>query len=79
MPPDDDAGFELIVPEDFLPARPLPADASRMGFDRNTEGGAIIALAASLDPAKPLHRLVAWVMLLVFIAPTLLTLVAEVA
>lgn len=63
---------ELIVPEDFLGHHGIPADARRLGFDRNTEEGAMIALAASLDPAKLSHRVVAWVLLLAFALPLLL-------
>ncbi|HEX6515171.1 MAG TPA: hypothetical protein VF049_06335 [Nocardioidaceae bacterium] len=68
---------DLIRPEDLLPQRPLPADARRMGFDRNTEEGALIALAASLDPAKPSHRLFAWIMLLAIAAPFVLGLLVD--
>jgi hypothetical protein len=64
---------ELITPEDFLAHHPLPPDARRMGFDRNTEEGALIALAASLNPAKLSHRIVAWLMLLAVTVPLLLS------
>ena len=62
---------DLVQPEDFLPQRPMPHDARRLGLDRNTEQGALIALAASLDPAKPLHRAVAWILLVAFALPVL--------
>jgi len=68
--PDDD--LELIRPEDFLVQQSLPADARRMGLDRNTEEGAMLAMAASLDPAKASHRLVAWVLIVAFVGPLLL-------
>jgi hypothetical protein len=60
--PDD--GYELITPEDFLPGSPFPPDARRMGIDRWSDDAAMIAVAASLDPAKPWHRVIAWVLLL---------------
>jgi hypothetical protein len=61
---------EQITPEDFLPANPFPPDAQRMGIDRWTgDGGCLIAVAASLNPAKMSHRIVAWVMLLVVTVP----------
>jgi hypothetical protein len=69
--------FELIEPEDFLAEssrHPFPLDARRMGVDRWSEQGAMIALAANLDPAKVSHRIVAWVMLLTVTGPVLLTL-----
>jgi len=70
--PWDEDPVELITPEDFLGPNGIPFDARRMGFDRNTEEGAMIALAGSLDPRKPTHRVVAWVLLLAFAVPLLL-------
>ena len=49
----------------------IPADARRMGFDRNTEQGALLALTGSLDPAKPRHKVIAWVMLVAIVSPGL--------
>ncbi|HET7388788.1 MAG TPA: hypothetical protein VFJ19_19210 [Nocardioidaceae bacterium] len=63
---------ELIEPEDFIPPNPFPLDAQRMGFDRYTgDGGAMLALAANLDPAKRSHKIVAWLMLVTVSAPIL--------
>ena len=62
---------ELITPEDFLPHHPFPADARRLGFDQYS--GAMIALAAGLDRRNPVHRVVAVAMLVVFVAPVLMT------
>jgi hypothetical protein len=72
----DDAGesVELIAPEDFLPANPFPLDAQRMGIDRWSDNAGMIAVAASLDPAKRWHRMVAWVMLVGVTLPLLLNL-----
>jgi hypothetical protein len=70
-------GFELIRPEDFLRPDPVPSDARRMGLDRNTEEGAMLTFASSLNPAKGSHRLVAWVLLLVMLIPVLLGVVSE--
>jgi hypothetical protein len=60
----EDAGVELVEPEDFLPGNPFPADAQRMGIDRWSDDAGMIAIASSLDPAKLSHKIVAWVMLL---------------
>ncbi|HSE70047.1 MAG TPA: hypothetical protein VLA97_04750 [Nocardioidaceae bacterium] len=49
----------------------IPADARRLGLDRNTEEGAMIAMAGSLEPTKPAHRVVAWVLLAAFVLPLL--------
>lgn len=73
--PFDEEPVELIAPEDFLGPCGIPADARRMGLDRNTEEGALIALAGSLDPGKLSHKIVAWVLLLAFAIPLLLGLV----
>ena len=60
----DEHGFELIEPEDFLPANPFPPDAQRMGVDRWSDDAGMIAIASSLDSRKRSHKVVAWVMLL---------------
>ena len=70
--PWDDEPMELIAPEDFLGPNGIPLDARRMGFDRNTEEGALIALAGSLNPAKLSHRIVAWLLLAAFAVPLML-------
>jgi hypothetical protein len=57
--------------------QPIPDDARRMGLDRNTEEGALISMAGSLNPAKPAHRLVAWILLAAFCIPILITLLNE--
>ena len=75
---EDDFNGELITPEDFLAANPMPVDARRMGLDRNTQEGAMIAMASSLDPAKVSHRVIAWVLILVFAGPIVLGLVMEI-
>jgi hypothetical protein len=73
----EDGEPELITPEDFLARNPMPHDARRMGFDRYSDEGAMIALAASLNPAKASHRVVAWLMLVAIGLPFLLTLAHE--
>lgn len=50
----------------------LPDDARQLGLDRNTEEGALIAMAGGLRPVRPAHRLVAWVLLGAFVLPLLL-------
>lgn len=72
LDPFGEGPVELIRPEDFLGPNGIPLDAKRMGFDRNTEEGALIALAGSLNPAKRSHRIVAWVLLVTFAAPLML-------
>lgn len=75
--PSEGSGPELITPEQFLPPNPFPWDAQRMGIDRFTgDNGALIAFAASLDRTKPLHRLMAWLMLIVVGGPVLITVIS---
>jgi len=62
------------TPEHLYFSRHLPLDAELMGLDRNTEEGAMIAMAGSLQPARPFHRLIAWVVVLALTLPLLLTL-----
>jgi hypothetical protein len=49
-------------------------DARRIGLDRNTEEGALIAFSSALRPSNPVHRVVAWVLLAAFGFPALLAL-----
>jgi len=57
----------------------IPADARRMGFDRNTEQGALLALTGSLDPAKPHHKVIAWLMLVAILSPAVFGLLSMLA
>jgi hypothetical protein len=78
--PDPGPGdVELIRPEDFLPANPFPLDAQRMGIDRWSDDAGMIAIAASLNPAKLSHKIFAWLMLLAVLVPLVLNLWAELA
>ena len=52
-----------------------PPDARRVGLDRNTEEGALVAFAGALDGRRPWHRLIAWVLLMSFGLPAVLLLV----
>ncbi|HEU5038507.1 MAG TPA: hypothetical protein VFT70_15985 [Nocardioides sp.] len=76
--PDWEPGdMELIRPEDFLPANPFPLDAQRMGIDRWSDDAGMIAIAASLNPAKLSHKIFAWLMLLAVLVPFVLNLWSE--
>lgn len=58
--PDED------VPSYDLTGRGFPdADTARIGLDRNTAEGAQLHFLSRLDGSKPLHRLLAWAILLV--------------
>jgi hypothetical protein len=55
----------------------MPDDARALGLDRNTEEGAWVQLASSLDGRNPLHRATAWLLLFVIVGfPLLLRLLS---
>ncbi|HEU4947408.1 MAG TPA: hypothetical protein VFT31_09660 [Kribbella sp.] len=64
-----------IPPEAVADERPdtRPDEARRMGLSRHTEEGALVEFASSLNSAKPRHKLMAWLMLVVFAAPVAYT------
>lgn len=52
----------------------VPEDAQKMGLDRHTVEGSLVAMAGSLSSARTTHKLVAWALLAVFAVPPVLTL-----
>ena len=70
----DDGPYELLMPEDFLPANRMPLADRRLGIDRWTGDAGLITFAASLDPTKRAHRVTAWVLLSAMLLPVVLTL-----
>ncbi len=52
----------------------MPDEHRRLGLDARTEEGALVEFASSLDARRPMHRMVAWVLLAAFAVPTLLSL-----
>lgn len=69
--PSGDPGHSLAN-DVWTPPR-LPAEHERMGLSRNTVEGAWLEFANSLNPARPGHRVVAWVALLAIGLPLLLS------
>lgn len=53
------------------------SDARRLGLDRNTEEGALLAFSSSLRADRPAHRVVAWVLLAAFALPVLFALLHD--
>ncbi|GAA2156133.1 hypothetical protein GCM10009844_44110 [Nocardioides koreensis] len=49
----------------------LPEDARRVGLSHHVPDGALLDFAGALDSRKRLHRVTAWVMLVVFGMPVL--------
>jgi len=50
----------------------MPQDARAMGLTHHVPDGALLDFAGALDSGKRLHRVTAWVMLVVFGMPVLL-------
>jgi len=71
---EDDDAFVRHLDSLGVPHPYGSADARRIGLDRNTEEGALIAFSSSLRAANPRHRAVAWVLLAAFGLPALFTL-----
>jgi len=71
---EDDAAFVRHLDSLGVPHQIPSSDARRIGLDRNTEEGAMVAFSASLRPTDPTHRLVAWVLLAAFGLPAVLAL-----
>ncbi len=63
--PDDDS------PPSWFPGQHLPDDARRMGLNHTVPDGALLDFAGNLDATKPLHRVTAWALLVVFGLPVL--------
>ncbi|MCX6399736.1 MAG: hypothetical protein NTX33_07395 [Propionibacteriales bacterium] len=60
-------------PQPWSPAGHIPADARRMGLNANVPDGAMLEFAGALDSTKLSHRVVAWVLLVAFLTPALMT------
>lgn len=75
MPPvDDETDFDWEygdenTPPSWFPGGHLPEHARRMGLTHHTQEGALLDFAGKLDSAKPLHKVTAWLLLVVFGLP----------
>jgi hypothetical protein len=66
--PDDDA------PPFWFPGGHLPEDARKLGLTHHVPDGALLDFAGNLDGAKLLHRITAWVLLVIFGMPVVFAL-----
>jgi hypothetical protein len=57
----------------WMPGQHLPEQARQMGLTHHVPEGALLDFAGSLDGAKTLHRLTAWMLLVVFGLPVVFT------
>ena len=56
-------------PPAWFPGGHLPDDARRIGLTHHVPDGALLDFAGRLDATKPLHRITAWALLVVFGLP----------
>jgi hypothetical protein len=70
---DEDYGHddpaETMSPPYWFPGNRMPEDARRMGLTHHVPDGALLDFAGKLDSSRLKHRIVAWVMLVVFCLP----------
>jgi len=66
---DTDHGPDDDTPPAWFPGEHLPGDARRMGLTAAVPDGALLDFAGALDGSKRLHRITAWVLLVVFGLP----------
>ena len=58
-----------VAPPYWFPGNRMPEDAHRMGLTHHVPDGALLDFAGKLDSSQLRHRIVAWVMLVVFSLP----------
>jgi hypothetical protein len=68
--PDPDAP---VAPPYWFAGQHLPPEARAMGLTHQVPEGAILDFAGRLDSRKPAHRITAWVLLVVFGLPVVLS------
>ncbi len=69
---DEDYGHDDDTAPYWYPGQTLPTEARRIGLSHHVPDGALLDFAGRLDSTRPFHRVVAWVMLVVFGMPVLL-------
>ena len=70
----DEDDHDDDTPPYWFAGHHLPDDARRIGLTHHVPDGAILDFAGRLDSSKPVHRLTAWVMLVVFGLPVVFAL-----
>jgi len=66
---DDADDHDDDTPPYWYAGNHMPEDARRVGLTHHVPDGALLDFAGKLDPGKRLHRVTAWVMLVVFGMP----------
>jgi len=70
----DDAAYDPAPPYWFPGTRP-PDEARRIGLSHHVPDGALLDFAGRLDSSRTYHRVVAWILLVVFSFPVLVYIV----
>jgi hypothetical protein len=66
---DEDYGVDDESVPYWFPGTRLPEEARRIGLTHHVPDGALLDFASRLDSSRTYHRVVAWVMLVVFGLP----------
>ena len=69
---DEDYGPDDDTPPYWFPGTRMPDEARRIGLTHHVPDGALLDFATRLDSSRTSHRIVAWVLLVVFGMPVVL-------
>jgi hypothetical protein len=69
---DEDYGPDDDSPPYWFPGTRMPDEARRIGLTHHVPDGAILEFATRLDSTRLSHRIVAWVLLVVFGMPVVI-------
>jgi hypothetical protein len=69
---DEDYGPDDDTPPYWFPGTRMPDEARRIGLTHHVPDGAILEFATRLDSTRLSHRIVAWVLLVVFGMPVVI-------
>lgn len=72
-PDDDPDDHDDDTAPFWFPGQHLPEHARRMGLTAHVGEGALLDFAGSLDGTKTVHRVTAWLLLVVFGLPVVFT------
>jgi hypothetical protein len=66
---DEDYGPDDDTEPYWFPGTRMPDEARRIGLSHHVPEGALLEFAGLLDPTRTYHRVMAWVLLVVFGLP----------
>jgi hypothetical protein len=72
---DEDYGPDDDTPPYWFPGTRMPDEARRIGLTHHVPDGAILDFATRLDSTRLSHRIVAWILLVVFGMPVVIYMV----